>query len=512
MDTDNSKQLKPGHLLQGGKYQITRFLGQGSFGITYLAEHTYLGKKVAIKEFFMKELNNRGDDGSITGMSDSSLSYNYCQKFKKEAINLSQLEHPNIVNVSDLFTENGTFYYVMDFIEGLDLKKYIVKHPLSEGEAVNIIKCVAEALIYMHETKRMLHLDLKPGNIMRRDSDGHIFLIDFGLSKHFDKNGEPESSTTIGGGTPGYAPIEQANQAKNGEFRPTIDVYALGATLYKLLTGATPPDASILVSDPKLIESNLRSKGISDNLIDTVVASMRPSVYERIQTIRDFLESLNGSNNEDETLFVHVDDEPEDKETAGDQAQIYAPKANSTSTNSIKKYALIACIMAVLVGGVVWLSSGGNSDAALVEQTLPDSVVNARMTINGNLCYYTGEVTYKEPDTIAIANGKGEASFDNGNYYKGSFSNGLMHGDNAYYKYANGDTFRGSFTNNLFTKGKYTSAENGDYFEGTFDNQGQPKKGWWHDKNGNYLESIGGAGAPAAKTQEKGSNSGNRDL
>lgn len=498
MDTDNSKQLKPGHLLQGGKYQITKFLGQGSFGITYLAEHTYLGKKVAIKEFFMKELNNRGDDGSITGMSDSSLSYNYCQKFKKEAINLSQLEHPNIVNVSDLFTENGTFYYVMDFIEGQDLKKYIVKHPLSEGEAVNIIKCVAEALIYMHETKRMLHLDLKPGNIMRRDSDGHIFLIDFGLSKHFDKNGEPESSTTIGGGTPGYAPIEQANQAKNGEFRPTIDVYALGATLYKLLTGATPPDASILVSDPKLIESNLRSKDISDNLIDTVVASMRPSVYERIQTIRDFLESLNGSNNEDETLFVHVDDEPTSNESVSAPTTSYKPKTDDTSTSNYKKYAIIACIMAVLVGGVVWLSSGGNSDAVLVEQTLPDSVVDARMTINGNQCTYTGSVAYTA-DSIAIANGNGEAEFDNGCYYKGPFSNGLMHGDNTYYKYANGDTFRGSFTNNLFTKGKYTSAENGDYFEGTFDNQGQPKKGWWHDKNGNYLESIGGAGAPSAR-------------
>ena len=502
MDTDNSKQLKPGHLLQGGKYQITKFLGQGSFGITYLAEHTYLGKKVAIKEFFMKELNNRGDDGSITGMSDSSLSYNYCQKFKKEAINLSQLEHPNIVNVSDLFTENGTFYYVMDFIEGQDLKKYIVKHPLSEGEAVNIIKCVAEALIYMHETKRMLHLDLKPGNIMRRNSDGHIFLIDFGLSKHFDKNGEPESSTTIGGGTPGYAPIEQANQAKNGEFRPTIDVYALGATLYKLLTGATPPDASILVSDPKLIESNLRSKGISDNLIDTVVASMRPSVYERIQTIRDFLESLNGSNNEDETLFVHVDDEPEVKETDGGQAQSYAPKANSASTNSYKKYALIACIMAVLVGGVVWLSSGSNSDAALVEQTLPDSVVDARMTINGNQCTYTGSVAYTA-DSVAIANGNGEAEFDNGCYYKGPFSNGLMHGDNTYYKYANGDTFRGSFTNNLFTKGKYIVAENGDYFEGTFDNQGQPKKGVWYDKNGNAEEAIGGAALQNGKIADK---------
>ena len=95
------QQLIIGTLLHGGTYKIEKVLGQGSFGITYLAEHTNLGKKVAIKEFFMKELNSRGEDGSITGMSDSSLSQNYCQKFKKEAINLSRLltsslRHPKI--------------------------------------------------------------------------------------------------------------------------------------------------------------------------------------------------------------------------------------------------------------------------------------------------------------------------------------------------------------------------------------------------------------------------------
>ena len=88
-------ELKQGTLLQGGKYKIEATLGQGSFGITYLAEHTNLGRKVAIKEFFMKELNSRGEDGSITGMTDGSLSQNYCVKFQKEAINLSRLDHHN---------------------------------------------------------------------------------------------------------------------------------------------------------------------------------------------------------------------------------------------------------------------------------------------------------------------------------------------------------------------------------------------------------------------------------
>ena len=286
------QQLIIGTLLHGGTYKIEEVLGQGSFGITYLAEHTNLGKKVAIKEFFMKELNSRDEDGSITGVSDSSLSQNYCQKFKKEAINLSRLDHPNIVRVTDSFSENGTFYYVMDFIEGQNLNDYIKSHYIDEAEAVSIIKSVADALIYMHEEKDMLHLDLKPGNVMRRNSDGHVFLIDFGLSKHYSTDGQPETSTTIGLGTAGYAPIEQGNKAKNGEFRPTIDVYALGATFYKLLTRETPPPASDLVSDDELLENKLREKGVSDNLIKVVTEAMCPNVRKRTQSVREFIDAL----------------------------------------------------------------------------------------------------------------------------------------------------------------------------------------------------------------------------
>lgn len=288
------QQLTQGTLLHGDTYKIEKVLGQGSFGITYLAEHTNLGKKVAIKEFFMKELNSRGEDGSITGMSDGSLSQNYCQKFQKEAINLSRLEHPNIVRVTDSFSENGTFYYVMDYIEGQNLNDYVKSHYVDAEDAVSIIKSVADALIYMHEEKHMLHLDLKPSNVMRRN-DGHVFLIDFGLSKHYGDDGQPETSTTIGLGTTGYAPIEQANRAKTGEFRPTIDVYALGATLYKLLTRETPPDASVLVSDENLLANKLREKKVSDNLIKVVTEAMCPNVKKRTQSVREFVYALTGS-------------------------------------------------------------------------------------------------------------------------------------------------------------------------------------------------------------------------
>lgn len=310
-------QLSSGTLLHGGTYKIEKVLGQGSFGITYLAEHTSLGKKVAIKEFFMKELNSRGNDGSITGMSDGSLSHNYGQKFKKEAINLSRLEHPNIVRVTDSFDENGTYYYVMDYIDGCNLNDYLKSNSVSQKEAVEIITDVAKAVMYMHEEKHVLHLDLKPGNIMRRKNDGHIFLIDFGLSKHFSNDGQPETSTTIGLGTAGYAPVEQSNQAKNGEFRPTIDVYALGATLYKLLTGQTPPVASDLVSDDELLADSLAKYNVQGAIVGVIEKAMMPSVKKRTQSIRAFIDTLTNvdavasttttSNNTDteETAYIN---------------------------------------------------------------------------------------------------------------------------------------------------------------------------------------------------------------
>lgn len=329
------QELTNNTLLHGGTYRIIKMLGQGSFGITYLAEHTSLGKKVAIKEFFMKELNSRGEDGSITGMSDGSLSHNYGQKFKKETINLSRLEHPNIVRVTDSFDENGTYYYVMDYIDGCNLNDYLKNNSISPQEAVEIITDVSKALMYMHEEKHVLHLDLKPGNIMRRKSDGHIFLIDFGLSKHFSNDGQPETSTTIGLGTAGYAPVEQSNQAKNGEFRPTIDVYALGATLYKLLTGQTPPVASDLVSDDELLVESLAKYNVQGAIVDAIEKAMMPSVKKRTQSIRAFIDSLQGVNDVASSATTTNNIETEETEFIG---KVEAGEETVFVSESIEKH------------------------------------------------------------------------------------------------------------------------------------------------------------------------------
>ena len=309
--------LKQGSTLKGGKYKIVKTLGQGSFGITYLATTRIsmdgqLGKmdvnvNVTIKEFFMSDLNSRATDGTSVERTSSTLVKNYLKKFRKEAENLAKLHHPNIVKVLEVFDENNTTYYVMEYVDGETIDEYIKsKGHFSESESLNITQDVCAALSYMHEHK-MLHLDLKPKNIMR-NSEGHIFLIDFGLAKQYTEDGEPESSTSLGLGTPGYAPIEQAHYKSDGSFPVTLDIYALGASLYKMLTGKTPPDSSLVLNDG-LPLSQLKSAGVSEGTIAIVEKAMAPMKKERYQSVKVLLFAIGNSSVDEESKTVQEKEE-----------------------------------------------------------------------------------------------------------------------------------------------------------------------------------------------------------
>lgn len=303
-------ELKKGTPLQRGKYTIEKKLGQGSFGITYLATAKFttdsgLGKmdvvaKVCIKEFFMSDVNSRKEDGSTIEGSSGTIFTNYRRKFRKEAENLAKLSHSNIVRVFDVFDENNTSYYVMEFLDGKNLDDYIkLKGCLPEDEAIKIINNIGSALSYMH-SKKMLHLDLKPKNVMLT-SDGQVHLIDFGLSKQYKLNGEPETSTTIGLGTPGYAPLEQSQYKQDGSFHATLDVYALGATLFKMLTGKRPPEAPILLNEG-FPYSELSDLGISAITAEAISKAMNSLKKDRFQTVAEFISALTIRNNMSNTI------------------------------------------------------------------------------------------------------------------------------------------------------------------------------------------------------------------
>ena len=283
-------QLARGTLLERGKYRILETLGRGGFGVTYLAEQVMAKRKVCIKEFFPKDYYKRdGDSGCLTLSSDgfAEMMGKFKVKFVKEAQTIAALDHPNIIPIHDVFEENGTAYYVMDYVDGESLSDKVKRSgALSEADAVAYIRQVAEALDYIH-AQQIMHLDVKPGNVMVRSKDNRALLIDFGLSKHYDTNSGEATSTTPVGVSHGYAPIEQYQQGGIGLFSPETDIYSLGATLYYLVTGKTPPQAAIVGEQGVDL-----GDGVSPNVRNAIEHAMQYWRKDRPRTIKEFMALL----------------------------------------------------------------------------------------------------------------------------------------------------------------------------------------------------------------------------
>ena len=307
--------LKNGTLLKDGTYRIERFISNGGFGCTYEAYHIFSGRKLAIKEFFINDFCNR-DENSLSVVvgtqSKKTLVERLKKKFVDEAKSIWNLNHEGIVRVSDVFAENNTAYYVMDYIEGKSLDKIIAeKGRLSELEMLGYISQVARTLDYVH-SKNILHLDIKPSNIMI-DAQNKAILIDFGSSKQYDEI-DGENTSTLLGKTPGYAPLEQMDNEVS-VFYPATDIYALGATIYKMLTGTTPPNAIKRAAGTAM---KPLPDDVSASTKNAVEFSMRLKKENRPQTIDEFMECLivrnhdnnnnsngnNNNNNDDVTILA----------------------------------------------------------------------------------------------------------------------------------------------------------------------------------------------------------------
>lgn len=293
VDKEHNIMLDAGTLLQGGRYRIIKSIGQGGFGITYLAEQTMAGRKVCIKEYFPEEYYNRDtvtNRISLGSLGSADVMNRYKDKFIKEARTLAALNHPHIIPVYDVFEENNTAYYVMEYIEGETLSEIVRRNgAIGEPMAVQYIKDVAVALDYLHN-RQTAHLDVKPSNIMVRREDNRAILIDFGLSKHYDDNGK-QTTSTPGGISHGYAPTEMYDGNGTETFNPRIDIYSLGATLYHLVVGAVPPRASEVINNGIGI---LPAK-LSRATHNAIERAMQPSSAQRPQSISAFLQLLVGN-------------------------------------------------------------------------------------------------------------------------------------------------------------------------------------------------------------------------
>ena len=299
----NTKYTLPiGAKLQSPKrvYTVEQVLGLGGFGITYKVsanirvDNVVARTSFAVKEFFMKESCERDSHDSVCYSSPVKDKVEESKKdFLAEAqrLNRISLEHPNLIHVNEVFEANNTVYYVMEYLDGGSLRNYVRQHgALSEHEALEMMKPIFKAVDFLHQN-RMTHLDIKPDNIMlKRDADsGKIIpvLIDFGLSKHYDKNGKPTSSIRILGCSDGYAPMEQ--YVGINTFTPQADVYALAATLLFTLTGQDPVIATELSKD-KIVTSLPES--VCSKVKEAIVSAMKMRKEERTQEVCSLLNSL----------------------------------------------------------------------------------------------------------------------------------------------------------------------------------------------------------------------------
>jgi serine/threonine-protein kinase len=292
MNTPFPDALPASTALHGGDYVLGAVLGQGGFGITYRARDEVLHREAAIKEFFprgvTRDAGTRKVLASPTGEFESAR-----EQFLSEARALARFNHPHIADVYSVFEENATAYMVMEFVRGQTLTQLVAaRGALPESEALKIIEQVGAALTAVHNAG-LLHLDVKPDNVMVEDESARTVLLDFGLTKKIETAsgyGTMRLNAWSRFGTPGFAAIEQySNENRVGVF---TDVYSLAAVLYFLLAGTAPPDAAARATGTLLPDVRALNAGVSTRVAKALERALRLPPDERPSSVTEFLQAL----------------------------------------------------------------------------------------------------------------------------------------------------------------------------------------------------------------------------
>jgi serine/threonine protein kinase len=288
--------LRPGTRIE--EYEILSVLGQGSFGITYLAEDTNLGARLAIKEYLPSDWALRDATQTVRPKNaDVQESFEKGQSaFLKEARVLARVTHPNIVKVRRFFRAHGTAYIAMDFIAGRSfgdvLKDDYAEGGYPGGPLKQLLRALLGGLGALHETG-IVHRDIKPGNVVIEPNHNPM-LVDFGAARHFDRTLMQGMTVIV---TPGYAPIEQYSD--DGEQGPFTDIYALGALAYRAITGQ-PPDAPYKrLSRPSPPLATIAAPGkYAPELLAAIDWALAVQPQDRPQTAAALLARLHEASNE----------------------------------------------------------------------------------------------------------------------------------------------------------------------------------------------------------------------
>lgn len=351
-------------------YKIIETLGRGGFGITYLAESSIrigsikVNAKFALKEHFLSDVCERDHETLKVRNSKASQGKvnDSLADFIAEATRLSQLDHPNIVCVNEVFQANDTAYYVMAFVEGENLRSYINRNgAVNERQMLEIISPLLHATQYMHDNN-MTHLDIKPDNVML-NVDGVTgqyvpMLIDFGLAKHYDSDGHPTSTIRLQGCSDGYAPMEQYAGIRT--FTPQADIYALGALMMYILTGRDPIVASdqstdkILAALPAEISENTRNAIV--HAMQTLRGARTSSVKELASELGIMLKTGDITPIPDRTCGIIMPHE----ETRGDKRDNGPVVVKKKKRSSSWSMPLLFVAIFLLAGAVTWFFINGS--------------------------------------------------------------------------------------------------------------------------------------------------------
>lgn len=434
------QHLQPGTTLQGGKYRIERILGQGGFGITYLATQISLNRYVAIKELFIggsgQAINDRRGNQVVVTNSANQASFNQQkEKFKKEALRLANLNHPNLVKVHDLFEENGTAYYVMEYIDGESLRTKLNREGcMSESLVLKYIEELIPALDVAHKQK-IWHLDIKPENIMV-DKRDHVYLIDFGASKHIEQEGALTTSLVLAY-TRGYCPPELADltyESKEDliqalkEIGPWTDIYALGASMYNLLTDSIPPSSNRLYKDGS--NAFMFPSNVSSYTQNMIVWMMKPNREDRPQRACDVLKDENnieeticeGNMDEDEDLIAFKEEDYMMAHDADTYQRAKTGRADAQFSVGIRliKLGLKLHGPASFCFGLSWLEKSAEQQYKPSINTIIELAVQKTKGFQG---------VYYEPSTNDALYAKAETGNANAQYFVGL---NYLHGINGY--------------------------------------------------------------------------------
>lgn len=484
MSNINFDNVLPEGTILKRRYSIDAHLASGGFGNTYVAIDNETNERVAIKEFYIQEICVRHEpDGDVTTGTTGNRDIFDAQhkKFHTEAKRIRTLDNEHIVRVRDLFSENGTSYYVMDYIKGYNLYNLMKElgRPLEEKEVMHMVEQLLDALEYIHG-KGIFHLDLKPANAIVQEGSGIVKLIDFGSSKMME-NGRPKVTNTGLNYTKGYAPLEQIEQNIE-KVGPWTDLYALGGIMYNLLTRQQPPlPSDIAENGKKVLQLPADVSETPRHLVYWLMSPDRKKRPQSVKQVKDYLEKKKVANNN----------------PSGIKNKTSRKKKSNLLSNIVKAIFIVLITVSIfcIVYRIVGYTKERTPDETTIEHKstkedskyVRDSLIRVKLGPEYFHEYsYTGNVSTSN-DNLPQGYGTAVAHLGDGRTctYKGNFKNGLCEDNTgkATMKFSNGAEYVGTFVMGYFKNGKFTDSE-GCVYDGVFFKKNQFKDGKRTRKDG----------------------------